>query len=152
GETALLRCAGTGNVDAVKSLLAHGADINAPERAGQTALMWAIEEHHADVARLLIEHGADVNALSHAGFTPLLFAARQGDVESARLLLEKGANVNVTANMGSDGDAAKGLLWFNHPEPHAGALWLAVTSGREEFSKFIVEKGVNLDAVDSRGM
>ena len=90
GETALMRCASTGNTDAVKMLLAHGADANQKEsQKGQTALMWALAERHPEVARLLIEHGADIRGKSKGGFTPLLFAARQGDVESAQIVAEK---------------------------------------------------------------
>jgi ankyrin repeat protein len=55
GETALMRCARTGNVRAVELLLASGADPNVKEKErGQTALMWALEEGHKDVARSLI--------------------------------------------------------------------------------------------------
>ena len=94
----IMTAARTGNVETVKSLLAHGADVNAKESPrGQTALMWAVAEKHPEVARMLIDHGADVHARSTSGFTPLLFAARQGDMESARMLLEVGANVNEAA-------------------------------------------------------
>ena len=52
GETALMTAARSGNVAAVKVLLAHGADVNAREAwKGQTALMWAAVENHAAVAR-----------------------------------------------------------------------------------------------------
>ena len=48
GETALMTAARTGKVDAVKVLLAHGADVNAKERwKQQTALMWAAHEGNA---------------------------------------------------------------------------------------------------------
>jgi len=161
GETALLRCAGTGSLDAVKSLLAHGADVNAKEKAEQTALMWALEERHPEVARVLIEHGADVNAISQGGFTPLLFAARQGDVDSGRLLLEKGADLNVrNAYSGRPArptvafsENTKGLQWFTRrsPEP-MDALSVAINSGREQFAIFLAEQGANTNAVDNRGM
>ena len=161
GETALLRCASTGNVDAVKSLLAHGADVNAKEKAAQTALMWALEERHPEVARVLIEHGGDVNAVSEGGFTPLLFAARQGDVDSGRLLLEKGANLSVkNANSGRPAkptvaysENTKGLQWFTRRSPEAiDALSVAINSGREQFAIFVVEQGANPNAVDNRGL
>ena len=88
GETALMTAAHTGNVEAVKSLLVHGADVNAKgSERGQTALMWAVAENHTEVVRALIEHGADVHARSKGGFTPLLFAAQQGNLDSARILL-----------------------------------------------------------------
>ena len=49
GETALMTAARTGVPAAVKTLLAHGADINAKESwRGQTALMWAAAEGHAE--------------------------------------------------------------------------------------------------------
>src|SRR5438309_1470031 len=82
-------------VEAAKSLLDHGAEVNAKNnRQGDTALMWAVAKKHADVARVLIEHKANVNARTKDGFTPLLFAAQQGDADSAQMLLTAGADVN----------------------------------------------------------
>ena len=63
GETVLMRCAYTGHTEAVRLLLAYGADVNA--RGGlrrQTALMWAVAQRHRDVVRVLIEGGAAVHA------------------------------------------------------------------------------------------
>jgi ankyrin repeat protein len=102
GETALMTCARTGEVGAVKALLARGAAVNAKEPSrDQTALMWAAAQKHPDVVAALLERGADVRARSRVyaqtvtsevtqragrealnyqsqrgGSTPLLFAAR----------------------------------------------------------------------------
>jgi ankyrin repeat protein len=63
----------SGSVDAVRALLAKGADPNAKETArGTTALMQAADQGHADVLEVLIEHGADVAAVS----APVLRDAR----------------------------------------------------------------------------
>jgi uncharacterized protein len=135
GTPVLMMAARTGNVDVVKSLLAHGADANAKESTrGQTALMWAVAEKHPDVERLLIDHGADIHAHSSSGFTPLLFAAQQGDVDSARMLLAAGANVN---------DAA--------PED-GSALIVATHSGHEALALFLLEKGADPNATDAYGI
>lgn len=135
GTPVLMTAARTGNVDTVKSLLAHGANVNAKESARrQTALMWAVAEKHPEVVRLLIDRGADVRARSTSGFTPLLFAAQQGDVDSARMLLEAGANVN---------DAS--------PED-GSALILATHSGHEALARFLLEKGADPNAVDAYGI
>lgn len=95
GEPAIMMAARAGNPEAVKSLLAHGADPNVAEPTRkQTALMWAASEGHGDVVRVLIEGGADVRARSSEGFTPLHFAARGGDVTTTRLLLDRGATID----------------------------------------------------------
>ena len=102
GEPALMTVARTGNANAVRVLLAHGADANAKDTwRGQTALMWAAIENNAAAAQVLLEAGADVHARSNfappqigqrpgggeGGFTPLLFAVRGGHIETARVLL-----------------------------------------------------------------
>jgi len=135
GTPVLMTAARTGNVDTVKSLLAHGADVNAKESArGQTALMWAVAEKHPEVARMLIDHGADVHLHSTSGFTPLLFAAQQGEMDSARMLLEAGANVNEAA-----------------PED-GSALIVATQSGHEALALFLLEKGADPNAADAYGI
>jgi ankyrin repeat protein len=56
GETPLMTAARTGNADAVRLLLARGANVNAVEKwKQQTALMWAAHEGNAEVAKVLIE-------------------------------------------------------------------------------------------------
>ena len=56
-----MAAARAGDLDTVRLLLAHGADVEATERdRRQTALMWAVAQGHAAVAQVLIEHGADV--------------------------------------------------------------------------------------------
>ena len=55
----------TGNVEAMKVLLDHGADANAKESLrGTTPLMWAADEGHAAAIKLLIDRGADIKAQS----------------------------------------------------------------------------------------
>ena len=135
GVTALMTCARTGNIDAVKLILAREPHVNAKEtQLGQTALLWAVAEKHPDVVRALIEHGADIQIRTKNGFTPLLFAAQQGDIESARILLEAGANVNEAM-----------------PD---GMTPLLVASGRghESLSIFLLEKGANPNAATNEGM
>jgi ankyrin repeat protein len=95
GETALMICAGNGNVDAVQRLLAHGADTTATDQSkGQNALMWAAAEGRAAVVKVLTAHGADVNAASKGNFTPILFAAEKGDADTIKVLVAAGADVN----------------------------------------------------------
>ena len=117
-----MTAARTGKVDAVRVLLAHGADVNAKESwKQQTALMWAAHEGNAEAVKLLLEAGANVNERSMFGWTPLLFAARQGQVDDdRRRCVAGGASINetlpdgtsalVTAVQGLNYEAAAALL------------------------------------------
>jgi uncharacterized protein len=67
GESVLMLAARSGNVEAVKTLLARGAKPEVRERLGQTALMWAAAEGHTAVVRALLDAGADINATLDSG-------------------------------------------------------------------------------------
>ncbi len=100
----LLHLAGFfGSVEAVRLLLAHGADPNGfsinslrntPLHAGLAGLL------PVEGARLLVEAGADVNARQHGGFSPMHSAANRGAVEIIDLLLERGADPDAAAEDG----------------------------------------------------
>jgi len=51
-----------GDVEAVKSLIAKGANVNARTNYGATALHFAADRGYLEVLKLLVEAGADVNA------------------------------------------------------------------------------------------
>ena len=54
-----------GQVDAIKVLLDHKADVNATDKLrGTTALMWAVEQRHPEAAKRLVDNGANVGAAS----------------------------------------------------------------------------------------
>ena len=108
----LMTASRTGNVEAMRVLLAHGADPNAQESwYGETALMWAAAENHAPAVRLLLEGGAKVDLASKkmvfprkvggqttlpvGAMTPLMYTARQGALDAARALVEGGADLNI---------------------------------------------------------
>jgi hypothetical protein len=76
---------------AVRLLLKHGADINAPNQMGQTPLHWASIYGTPEVVRLLLEHRADVEAKDNFGKTALQEAADRGHDGVVELLREHGA-------------------------------------------------------------
>jgi hypothetical protein len=81
-----------GDVEAMKTLLAKGVDVNSKTSYGATALSYACDRGHTAVVRLLIEKGADVNARdSFYNATPITWAAQRGFAEIVNLLLDKGA-------------------------------------------------------------
>ncbi len=90
---AILDAAKKGDLAAVQSLLAKGADVNAKTRYSQTPLMLASDRGHLEIARALIAAGADLNVVDtfYKNFTALTAAVQKNHTEIAKLLLEKGA-------------------------------------------------------------
>ncbi len=97
GMTALLAAAGQMNIEAMKILLAAGADGNAKTAGGLMALHLVANRDDPAIIKLLLDKGADVNAKDPEGNTPLIIAAASDvlNAEIVKLLLEKGAQVNV---------------------------------------------------------
>jgi ankyrin repeat protein len=92
--TPLMVAAEVGSLDAMKMLIARGADVNAQNTSGSTALMWSVSD--AKKVRLLLDHGADVNKTAKSGRTALIIAAYTNQsADVVRMLLGKGANVNA---------------------------------------------------------
>ena len=87
------------NQKVIQSLLAHGADVNAPDVFG-TPLLFASHLGHLEVVRLLLERGADVNAKTDTDLTSLHMAARSGHYEVVRTLLKHNADTNARDDAG----------------------------------------------------
>ncbi len=93
----LIDAARNGDLAAVQTLLAGGADANRAQGDGMTALHWAAERGHAAVADLLLSAGATVDAKTRIGsYTPLHLASRGGHGSIATALLDAGADPHAT--------------------------------------------------------
>jgi len=57
----MLAAIGDGDKAVVRALLAHGANVNAPDEAGETALMHATLNADISMMQLLLNNGANVN-------------------------------------------------------------------------------------------
>jgi ankyrin repeat protein len=69
GEAPLMLASRSGNLDAMKVLLDHKANVEAKDKLrGTTALMWASEQGHPNAVRLLIASGAQVGAVTTADY------------------------------------------------------------------------------------
>lgn len=89
-----------GNLEAVKSLLGVGLDLDARDAQGCTPLSRAIERRQPKIAKLLIEQGADVQARDKRGRQPLLWAARYGPDALVEKLMERGVDVTSADDHG----------------------------------------------------
>src|SRR4030095_13947634 len=72
GMTALLFAAREGHTEAVRELIAGGADVNKVNAAdNMSVLTSAIINGHFDVAKILLDHGANPNLATKEGLAPL---------------------------------------------------------------------------------
>jgi uncharacterized protein len=75
GHSALILAARSGYADAVKTLVAAGADVNQNSVGDKTSpLLIAAINGHFDLAKWLLDQGANPNAASENGVTPLYAA------------------------------------------------------------------------------
>lgn len=111
-----------GQLDAVRVLLAAGADVHAAARNA-----FKVQPVHAaaagrslDILRAVLDAGADPNAPQQQGFRPLHDAATHANREMAELLLRHGADPGLANDAGKNSiDLAR-----DHGHP-AFADWLA---------------------------
>lgn len=94
GFSALHLAAFFGRTDAVRFLLARGADPNlwATGDLIVQPLHSAVAGGHEEVARLLVDAGAEVGTAQREGYTPLMGAAQNGLATTVALLLARGAD------------------------------------------------------------
>lgn len=99
-------CAGMyGNVDAVRSWVASGADINLVNKDGTTPLMFASRRLHTECVAEMLRLGADARRVNSDGWTALhcvaAWADRGGDgVGVVRQLVAAGCDAAVRDNDG----------------------------------------------------
>ncbi|MBM3769899.1 MAG: hypothetical protein FJW27_01140 [Acidimicrobiia bacterium] len=145
----------------IKSLLAHGADVNGRNTdmeprwegaryrrrlVGATALLFAAKAADVEVMRLLLAHGADPKINTGVNITPLMAAAgiawasnqeraSEADVlEAVKLLVEEhGLDVNFVADTGET------------------AMHAAAYRGANSVVQYLFDRGAKLDVADKSG-
>jgi quinoprotein dehydrogenase-associated probable ABC transporter substrate-binding protein len=114
GLTAMAIASQNAKIKSAMTLLAAGADVNAPvAKGGYTPLMLASISGSSELAGALIEHGAKVNATNTGGVTALMIAAAGNRSTVVTLLLKSGADVNARSE---DGRTALTIAQANNSE------------------------------------
>ncbi len=127
---AIIEAVEAGDIEAARTLVAEGTDVNAPQGDGATALHWAAHRNDLDAATLLIEAGADVNAANALGATPMWLAAINGSAPMVERLLEAGGDPNVSLKMGET------------------PLMTASRSGDVRTVELLLERGADINAAE----
>jgi len=165
----LQEAAADGDVEAVKSMIAQGVDVNRREDSfRKTALHRATMSGHREIVRLLINHGAQLDAKDGwPGGTPLHYAAEKGHKEAVELLIARGANINSIGGSRNETPlhyaarngqkATVELLIANGADINARnkdgqtPLDIAVSRNHKEIVELLIAKGADINAKDNRG-
>ena len=84
------------DIEAVRTLLRGGADVNAAQGDGMTALHWASLNADLDTMNVLLAAGAATDALTRVGaYTPLHLASQRGHAAAATRLIQAGGRVGA---------------------------------------------------------
>lgn len=129
-DTRLADAAATGDVAAVRALLAQKADVNAPDVQGTPALHAAVRIDNVEIVRLLLAAGADATLPNRYGVTPLVLATNNGRAPLMQLLLDAGADPNAVDPAGET------------------MLMLAARVGVLEAVQLLIDRGAVVDARD----
>ena len=134
GRTILAWAAHQGDEDAVKALLACGADPNHRDTIGKTPLHMAMYAHTPECLRLLLNAKADVAIKDRDGDTALNRAVRVKDeTDFLELLLAHGADIECTNNL------------------HWTPLLLAAKYKHPKQVSLLLGKGANINASHPNG-
>jgi len=144
----LLAAARKSDVEAVKGLLAKGADPNAKSPYGATPLFFACDRGNLEIVKILIERGADVNAKdTFYNSTAVIWALSKNHTAIVKLLLEKGANskqIVMRSAIGEDKlDIVKMLVEMGgfSPEDMTAFLTVAERSKQVEIAEILKKAG-----------
>ncbi len=115
------------NINAIKTLIQNGLDINRPIRGDGTALIMAVRQGDQQFVNQLIELGTDVNQAARGDANPLIIAAMTNQIDIAASLIQQGAELDAIVI----GDET--------------ALINASWQGHYEMVKFLVEQGADVN-------
>jgi ankyrin repeat protein len=152
GETPLIFAAGFNRTEAVKLLLARGADHKVTTKVVDLFALTAPEEEAmlrgqggnstrpannrpADIAGATRAYRYNELISSQGGLTALLFAARQGYIETAMALVDAGADVNQP----NAGDKTSPLL-------------MSIINGHYDLAMKLLDRGANVNAAAFNGV
>lgn len=83
------------DVDAAKSALKNGADVNFKGGMDRAMLYYAVHHGNMTMVDLLLSYKPDINVLDEEGMGPLHEAMAGGHIEIAQKLIDAGADINA---------------------------------------------------------
>ena len=123
----------SGDVHAVRQIIAAGTDVNARDCGEDPLLHTAVSERDPEMVRLLVEAGADVNARTSRGHPLLYRTVSWGEPGIVGILVNAGADVNASNSWGDP------------------LLHTAVEEGDTDVVRTLLNAGADVNARDGEG-
>jgi ankyrin repeat protein len=140
GFTPLLFAARHGHIAAARSLLAAGADIDAPAPTGASPLVLASHSGEGEFADFLLDEGADPSQME-AGYNALHAAILRGDERLVETLLRHSADPNVRLETGTPQRRTSADWAFDPALVSATPYWLAAYYREPNIMRDLVAAG-----------
>lgn len=137
--TPLLMAALSDQEEAVRLLLARGADPDIESTAMGTALHAASQRGFVDIVRILVDAGATLESRNPDQYTPLMIAALNNRAEVVKVLLDAGADIDAVGIARGNGMGGNGKV---------NALHVASFQGETEASAILREAGAGPRPID----
>jgi len=134
GDSALAYASYRGNIEIIKLLITHGADIYSLTNTGQNVLHIAAQgDQPESIIYFKEKFGMDINIKDHSGSTPLHWACHTGSELSLNFLISYGADVNSRDAVGIT------------------PLHLSAISEKIRIIKKLLQNGADKHIVDNKG-
>lgn len=156
GLTALHFAVREGDMEAVKTLLEGGADVNQVSEFGWSPLLTATQNRYYKIGEYLLQKGADPNISNGGGWNPLYIATDNRNIEAGdyptrrpdldhlafiRLLLEHGADPNIRMASSTETRTVFTNQWLN--EDGATPFLRAAQSSDLDLMNLLLEHGAD---------
>ncbi|MDR2426542.1 MAG: ankyrin repeat domain-containing protein [Endomicrobium sp.] len=95
-DYALIKACKLGNIEAMRLLIATGANVSVVDAKGRGLLFYAAERNDIVVLEFVYPYNKKMlNAADNDGFTPLMVAAERGNMHGVKFLVVQGAHIDV---------------------------------------------------------
>ena len=155
------------NAEMAKLLIEAGIEIDKPNSKGKKIILDVASSDNSDVLKVLIDGGANLEVKNVRGNTPLILAVMENKVENVKILVAAGANLDAQNKNGNTAlmkTVNKEIMLYlinngarfdilNNAKLNIGqeTMMLAIFQGYTEVINAMINKGMNVDFVDSYG-
>ncbi|MFL1706297.1 ankyrin repeat domain-containing protein [Campylobacter sp. MOP7] len=143
------------NEEILSEFIKIGAELNL---GYENSLFFSLK--NLNNAKFLLKNGADVNYKNLLGQTPLFMAVRLNDFEAVKFLVENRADINAKtidlntklAYISNLGEAVPSYIKLCDFEHTSRTIFMEAAANSDvEILEFLVENGVDTDAIDDAG-